>query len=44
MDRSITLGNKTVLVVGPEVAEAIPNAVLDYKTPADGPRFTLDVY
>ena len=43
-DISITEGNKTVLLIGPEVDEAVPKAVLDYKTPSEGPRFTLDVY
>ncbi len=43
-DTSVTLDGKTVLVVGPDVAEEIPNAMLDFKKTPDGPRFTLDVY
>ena len=43
-DTSVTLDGKTVLVVGPEVAEAIPNSALDFKTTPQGARFTLDVY
>jgi peptidyl-tRNA hydrolase len=43
-DLSITEGNRTVLLVGPEVDEAVPNSVLDFKTPKEGPRFTLDVF
>lgn len=35
----------TVLVVEQEVANALANAVLDYKTSGvPGPRFTLDIY
>ena len=44
-DTSVTLDGKTVLVVGPEVGERIPNSLLDFKKNApEGPRFTLDVY
>ncbi len=43
-DTSITLDGKTVLVVGPDVVEQIPNAALDFKKAPEGPRFTLDVY
>ena len=43
-DTSITLDGKTVLVVGPDVAEHIPNSALDFKKAPEGPRFTLDVY
>ena len=43
-DVGVTLDGKTVLVVGPDVVEQIPNAMLDFKKSPDGPRFTLDVY
>ena len=43
-DTSVTLDGKTVLVVGPDVVEQIPNAMLDFKKAPGGPRFTLDVY
>ena len=43
-DTSVTLEGKTVLVIGPEVAEAVPNAALDFKKTPKGARFTLDVY
>ncbi|MCH8847755.1 MAG: hypothetical protein IIC32_02115 [Chloroflexi bacterium] len=43
-DTGVTLDGKTVLVVGPDVVEQIPNAMLDFKKTPDGPRFTLDVY
>lgn len=43
-DTSVTLDGKTVLVVGPDVVEQIPNAMLDFKKAPEGPRFTLDVY
>lgn len=43
-DTGVTLDGKTVLVVGPDVVEQIPNAMLDFKKTPDGQRFTLDVY
>lgn len=43
-DLSVTEGNRTVLLIGPEVDQAVPNSVLDFKTPQEGPRFTLDVF
>ena len=43
-DTGVTLDGKTVLVVGPDVVEQIPNAMLDFKKTPDGRRFTLDVY
>ena len=43
-DTSVTLDGKTVLVVGPDVVEQIPNSALDFKQGPEGPRFTLDVY
>ena len=43
-DTGVTLDGKTVLVVGPDVVEQIPKAMLDFKKTPDGPRFTLDVY
>ena len=43
-DVAVTLDGRTVLLVGPETTERVLNSVLDFKTPPDGPRFTLDVY
>ncbi len=44
LDRTVEWDGHTVLLIAPEVAEKLSNAVLDFKEPPDGPRFTLDVY
>ncbi|MEE8519385.1 MAG: hypothetical protein V3S98_09705 [Dehalococcoidia bacterium] len=43
-DLSITEGNRTVLLIGPEVDGAVHEAVLDFKAHSEGERFTLDVF
>ena len=44
MDVAITYEGKTVLLIERAVAENLVTSELDFKTPAGGPRFTLDVY
>lgn len=44
-DMPIAYGNRTVLLISPDVVEAIPNSVLDFKIEdVPSPRFTLDVF
>ncbi len=44
MDSSIVHEGQTVLLMGPDVAERIPNSLFDYRLDPPGPRFTLDVF
>ena len=44
-DAAYAHDGRTVLVIEQEVADALANAVLDYKTAGvPSPRFTLDIY
>ena len=44
MDVAVAHDGRTVLLIEQEIAEKMGRAVLDFKPPPDGPRFTLDVY
>jgi hypothetical protein len=44
MDVDIKLGDRTVLLVEQVVDEQLLRSILDFKKPADGARFTLDVF
>jgi Fe-S cluster assembly iron-binding protein IscA len=44
MDETVTLDGVTILLIEEMVTEQLAKAVLDFKTPTEGPRFTLDLF